>query len=195
MITRDGWLSAENINNVDEILSGYIRGQLMVCLAVAVLTGTALSILGIPYALILGIVAGVLNLVPYIGLAITLGIGLLVGIFSPSPLITCIKIVVVIEAVQILEGAVLSPRIVGEKVGLHPVWVMLSILVFSHFWGFVGLLVAVPFAAVIKLFISMLIDKYWKPPESLPAAAAPDGNGRIDSPKELLDAPDPPLAS
>jgi len=190
LVTRDGWLSLENIGRIDNILSGYIRGQLMVCLVVAVLTGTALSVLGIPYALILGLVAGVLNLVPYIGLAITLVLGLLVGIFSPSPLITCIKIVVVIEAVQILEGAVLSPRIVGEKVGLHPVWVMLSILIFSHFWGFVGLLIAVPFAAIIKLFVTMLIDKYMIPSDPMPAAAPGGRESGPDVTPETQAAPD-----
>jgi predicted PurR-regulated permease PerM len=191
LVTRNGWLSADNIGRIDNILSGYIRGQLTVCLVVAVLTSTALSVLGIPYALMLGIVAGVLNLVPYIGLAITLVLGLLVGIFSPSPLITCIKIVVVIEAVQILEGAVLSPRIVGERVGLHPVWVMLSILVFSHFWGFVGLLIAVPFAAIIKLIITMLIDKYMMPPEP-PAAGSGVSSGEPDGMTGEQAAPDDP---
>jgi predicted PurR-regulated permease PerM len=163
-VSRDGWLSESNLGKVDHVLSGYIRGQLIVCLTVGVVTSIALSVLGIRYALILGIVAGVFNLVPYIGLAITLVLGLLVGIFSPSPLITCIKIVVVIEAVQIIEGAVLSPRIVGERVGLHPALVMFAILVFSHFWGFVGLLIAVPLAAIIKIFASAVNDRYFHRP-------------------------------
>jgi predicted PurR-regulated permease PerM len=66
--------------------------------------------------------------------------------------------VAVIETVQILESTVLSPRIVGERVGLHPVWVMFAVLVFAHFWGFIGLLIAIPFAAIIKIFILFLID-------------------------------------
>ncbi len=164
LVREEGWLSRKNVKKIDDVLSGYIRGQLMVCLVVAVLTGVALSVLGIRYALILGIIAGVLNLVPFIGLAITLLLGLLVGIFSPSPLMTCIKIVVVIEAVQIIESAVLSPRIVGERVGLHPVWVMFAVLVFAHFWGFVGLLIAIPFAAIMKIFISVLINSYRRRP-------------------------------
>lgn len=180
-VSRDGWLSEANLTKIDDVLSGYIRGQLIVCLVVGAVTSVALSVLGIRYALILGIVAGVLNLVPYIGLAITLVLGLLVGIFSPSPLLTCIKIVVVIEAVQIIEGAVLSPRIVGERVGLHPALVMFAILIFSHFWGIVGLLVAVPFAAIIKVFASAGYNRYCKQP--LPVVSEPvdeiEGNDTV----------------
>jgi predicted PurR-regulated permease PerM len=64
--------------------------------------------------------------------------------------------------VQILEGSVLSPRIVGDRVGLHPAWVMFAILIFAHFWGFIGLLVAVPLAATIKIFASVWISAYRK---------------------------------
>lgn len=106
--------------------------------------------------------AGILNLIPYIGLAITLVFGLLVGVFSPSPLLTCLKIVAVIETVQILEGSLLSPRIVGERVGLHPAWVMFAILIFAQFWGFIGLLVAVPLAATIRIFVSAWLSAYRK---------------------------------
>jgi predicted PurR-regulated permease PerM len=182
-VSRDGWLSEASLEKVDSVLSGYIRGQLIVCLVVGVVTGVALSVLGIRYALILGIVAGVLNLVPYIGLAITLVLGLLVGVFSPSPWITCIKIVVVIEAVQIIEGAVLSPRIVGERVGLHPVLVMFAILIFSHFWGFVGLLVAVPLAAIIKVFASAGYNRYFK----VPPPVVPDAIDEIEGNDAELD--------
>ncbi|NIM19684.1 MAG: AI-2E family transporter [Candidatus Latescibacteria bacterium] len=163
LITSDqGWLSEKNIEKIDGVLSGYIRGQLIVCFIVAVLTSTGLTVFGVKYALILGIIAGVLNLVPYIGLLITLILGLIVGIFSESPLFTCIKIVIIIEAVQIIESAVLSPRIVGERVGLHPAWVIFAILVFAHFWGFIGLLIAVPLAATIRIFASAWLQDYRK---------------------------------
>ena len=157
-----GWVFEKYIKKIDNVLSGYFRGQLIVCSIVAVLTSLGLFAFGIKYSLLLGIMAGVLNLIPYIGLAITLVFGLLVGIFSPSPLLTCIKIVAVIETVQILEGSLLSPRIVGERVGLHPAWVMFSILIFAHFWGFIGLIIAVPLAATIKIFASVWLHAYRK---------------------------------
>ena len=141
-------------NQIDKILTGFFRGQLLVCLIVATLTTILLAIFGAPYALVIGLMAGVLNIIPYIGLAITLIVGILIGLFSPDPLINIIKIVVIIETVQILEGSFLSPKIVGDRVGLHPAWVMFFILVFSKIWGAVGLLVAVPLGATAKVLLS-----------------------------------------
>lgn len=138
---------------VDRVLSGFLRGQLTVCLIVGVLTTTGLMLFDIKYALILGITAGVLNIVPYVGLIVSLGLALLIGLFSPAPLITCLKILAVFGVVQSLESSVISPKIVGDSVGLHPVWVVFAILVFARFLGFVGLLVAVPLAAVTKVFL------------------------------------------
>lgn len=143
----------EVVHRVDRVLAGFFRGELLVCLIVGLLTAILLSIFRIPYALLLGVLAGLLNLVPYVGLAITMLVGVLVGLFSPHPIITTIKIVVLIEGVQILEGSFLSPKIVGDKVGLHPAWVMFAILTFSKLWGLLGLVIAVPTAAVIAALI------------------------------------------
>lgn len=145
--------AAEMVHSIDRVLVGFFRGELLVCLIVGTLTAILLSIFRIPYALLLGVLAGVLNLVPYVGLAITMLVGVLVGLFSPNPLVTTIKIVVLIESVQILEGSFLSPKIVGDKVGLHPAWVMFAILTFSKLWGFLGLVIAVPTAGVIATML------------------------------------------
>jgi len=138
---------------MDRILSGFIRGQLIVCVIVGVLTGVGLFLVGVRYSLALGILAGALNIVPYVGITITLIVAVLIGLFSASPWIAALKAVLVIEAVQVVEGAVLSPRIVGDRVGLHPVWVILAVLLFSKFMGVVGLLIAVPVTAVAKELI------------------------------------------
>jgi len=137
--------------SIDRIMGGFFRGQLIVCSIVGVLTTFLLFLFDVPYALILGLLAGILNIIPYIGLAITLFIGILIGLLSPNPMVTVLKIVIIIEAVQIMEGNLLSPRIVGDRVGLHPVWVIFVVLVFAHFWGIPGLLVAVPTSAIIKI--------------------------------------------
>ena len=151
---------ARSLIQVDRVISGFFRGQLIVCLIVATMTSLGLWIMGIRYSLLLGLMAGALNIIPYIGLLITLLFGLIVGLFSPSPFLTCIKIVAVIEIVQVLEGSLLSPKIVGDRVGLHPVWVIFAILIFSHFFGLVGLFVAVPTAAVVRIFISDRLNLY-----------------------------------
>ena len=140
-------------DKIDEIISGFFRGQLTVCLIVAILTGLGLAVFNVKYALIIGITAGVLNIIPYVGLFITLVFSILITLFSPDPVLSVIKVVVIIEIVQILEGSFLSPKIVGDRVGLHPAWVMFSILILSHLFGFLGLLLAVPIAATIKIFV------------------------------------------
>jgi predicted PurR-regulated permease PerM len=146
--------------SMDRIMGGFFRGQMIVCTIVAVLTTFLLFVFGVRYALILGLLAGILNIIPYIGLAVTLVIGILIGLLSPNPLVAVLKIVIIIEAIQILEGNILSPRIVGDRVGLHPVWVIFVVLVFAHFWGILGLLIAVPTSAILKLFISDWLDHY-----------------------------------
>ncbi len=142
-------------HRVDDILSGFVRGQLTVCVLVGALTAGALLLLGIRYWLALGILAGALNIVPYVGLAVTLLVAVLVGLFSPNPGWTVLKIVLAIEAVQVLESTVLTPRIVGNRVGLHPAWVILAVLVFANYLGVLGLFLAVPITAVTK---ELLLD-------------------------------------
>ena len=148
------------VGQIDTIISGFFRGQLIVCTVVAILTIAGLFALGVEYALVLGLMAGILNIVPYIGLAITLAFGIIVGAFSPAPLMSIIKIIAVIEVVQLIESNLLSPRIVGDRVGLHPVWVIFSILIFSHFLGFVGLIIAVPLTATLKIFVNVGLNSY-----------------------------------
>ncbi len=143
----------EYVHAVDRVLAGFFRGELLVCLLVGTLTALLLTIFGIPYALLLGVLAGILNLVPYVGLAITMAVGVIVGMLSPHPVLTTVKIVVLIESVQILEGSFLSPKIVGDRVGLHPAWVMFAILAFSKLWGLLGLVIAVPTAAVVAALL------------------------------------------
>ncbi len=139
---------------VDALLGRYLRGAL----AVAVINGTLASFLlwifGIDYPLVLGIIAGILNLIPYFGLVISLVLAILVAMFSGEPsLLKVVYVLITFAVLQILEVAVLQPRIVGRQVGLHPVLMILSLLVFSFFLGFVGLLIAVPTTAVVVMFV------------------------------------------
>ncbi|MBS3818838.1 AI-2E family transporter, partial [bacterium] len=178
------WLNEVLYENADEkhkgyflqlisIINGFFRGQLIVCLIVWIFTSAGLLILGVKQALILGIIAGVLNIIPHFGIAITLAVGVAIGLLSHNPLVTTLKIVAVIETIQILDGTFLSPRIVGGRVGLHPVWVILSILIFSYFWGFLGFILAVPVAASLRVFISALLDQYKRKKSVGPAPYKP----------------------
>jgi predicted PurR-regulated permease PerM len=165
---ESSWVVRDYLERINAIISGFFRGQFIVCLLVGALTTMALLAFRAPYAIILGLMAGALNIVPYVGLAITLFVGLLVGLTGPDPIITCLKIIAAIEGVRILEGSFIAPRIVGDRVGLHPVWVIFSILIFAHQLGVLGLVIAVPLAATIKIFISIGIRSYrrkiWRRP-------------------------------
>ena len=137
----------------NRILGGYIRGQLIVCTIVGVLTGLGLAVFGIPFAILLGVMTGLLNVIPYIGLYVSLGLALLTSLFTAQPLVAALKIAGVFLVVQLLEGYVIAPKIVGERVGLHPLAVIFSVLVFSRFLGFWGLIIGVPTAALIKFLL------------------------------------------
>ena len=144
----------------DKLLSSYLRGQVIEAAIVGVLTWLGFWILGFPYALLLGVVAGVFNLIPYMGLVVTAIPGVVIAAFSPNPLLAFGKLALVFGVVQILDGSVLGPKIVGESVGLHPVWVILALAVCGFFFGFVGLLIAVPLAVLVKLLLLHALERY-----------------------------------
>ncbi|MCK5148830.1 AI-2E family transporter [bacterium] len=141
----------------NRILGGYIRGQLIVATFIGLFTGLGLAFFRIPFALLLGFLAGLLNFIPYIGLYVSLGLAILATLFPAAPPWALVKVLGVFVAAQGMEAYVLSPKIVGERVGLHPVAVIFSILIFSRFLGFWGLIAGVPTAALIKF----LLDE-WK---------------------------------
>jgi predicted PurR-regulated permease PerM len=134
----------------NRILGGYIRGKLITCVFVGIFTWLGLFIFSIPYSIMIGLETGILNFVPFVGFYISLGIALIPPLFMPHPLHAAIQVLIVFAVVQSIEGYVITPKIIGERVGLHPVAVIFSILIFSHFLGFWGLLFAVPAAALLK---------------------------------------------
>lgn len=148
------------LSSYDELLGEYLRGQLLVAAFVGLATGLGFWIAGFPNAVLLGVVAGVFNVVPYLGMVVSLIPALLIAFLLPPLWISLLKLVAVYAAVNGLEAYVLSPRIIGSRVGLHPVWVMLAILAFGSFFGFVGLLIAIPLAVLIKLLIGRTVARY-----------------------------------
>ncbi|HEU0302170.1 MAG TPA: AI-2E family transporter [Longimicrobium sp.] len=144
----------------DRLLARYLRGQVLAAAIVGVLTWLGFLIAGFPYALLLGVVAGVFNVIPYMGLVASLIPALVIALFSASPGIALLKIVAVFVVVQMLDSSVIGPRVVGEAVGLHPVWVLLALAIAGYFFGFVGLLIAVPLAVLVKLLLRYALDHY-----------------------------------
>lgn len=148
----------------DRLLGLYMRGQLTAAAVVGVLTGVGFWLLGFPYALLLGVTAGVFNVVPYLGLIVSLVPALIIAVFSGSFLMSLLKIAIVFGVVQLLDGSVIGPRIVGDSVGLHPVWVILSLSVAGFFFGFVGLLLAIPLAVLVKMLLTAAVERYQRSP-------------------------------
>lgn len=144
----------------DHLLSRYLRGQLMTAAAVGTLTWTGFVIVGFPNAALIGLTAGVFNLVPYLGVIAGVIPAVVTAVFSGAILVSLAKIAIVFGVVQMLEGMVLSPYFVGESVGLHPVWVILAMSVFGFFFGFTGILLAVPLAVLVKLLLREGLERY-----------------------------------
>jgi predicted PurR-regulated permease PerM len=144
----------------DRLLSRYLRGQVLDAAIVGLLIGFGFWLLNFPYALLIGVIAAVFNVVPYLGVIVSFIPALLIALFSGEILWSLGKVVLVIGTVQALDGAVIGPRIVGESVGLHPVWVILALAVAGYFWGFVGLLLAIPLSVLVKMLVLRALSRY-----------------------------------
>jgi predicted PurR-regulated permease PerM len=135
---------------VDDVLGSYLRGAVVVAIIQGTLSAFMLWVIGVNYALILGIMTGILNFIPYIGLLTSLVVSSIVACFSGEPVVAKVILVVILYLSQkVLEATILAPKIIGTKVGVHPVLLILCLLVFGHFLGFVGLLIAVPTTALL----------------------------------------------
>ena len=152
----------ELASEYDRLVSQYLRGQITVAILLGVITALGLLVLGFPYAILLGVVVAVFNVVPYLGLVLSLVPAIFIALVSGNVLISLLKVAVVYGVAQGLEGAVISPRIVGESVGLHPVWVVLALSLGGFFFGFVGLLLGVPLAVGVKLLVVQGVERYRK---------------------------------
>jgi predicted PurR-regulated permease PerM len=144
----------------DQLVSSYMRGQLTVAAVIGLLTGVGFTLLNFPYAASLGLVAGVFSIVPYLGVIITLIPAIFIALVSGNVVLSLVKVAVLFGVVQLLDQSVISPRIVGDSVGIHPVWVVLAMTMGGYFFGVVGLLVAVPAAAIIKMLVGRGIERY-----------------------------------
>tara|TARA_R110002095_G_scaffold213999_1_gene205374 strand:+ start:434 stop:1534 length:1101 start_codon:yes stop_codon:yes gene_type:complete len=146
---------------IDAVLAAFVRGQISVCLVLGAFYAVALMLAGLDFGLIVGVIAGAITFIPYVGALVggALAIGLALFQFWGNPV--AIGIVAGIFVVgQFLEGNVITPRLVGNSVGLHPVWLLFALSAFGAGFGFVGMLVAVPVAASIGVLARFGMDRY-----------------------------------
>jgi predicted PurR-regulated permease PerM len=150
---------------IDAAIGGFLRGQFGVCLVLGCYYAIGLMLVGLDFALLIGLIAGVITFVPYIGSMTGLMIAVSVAIAQFWPDWKRITLVVAIFLVgQFIEGNVVSPKFVGERVGLHPVWLIFAMFAFGYLFGFVGLLVAVPLGAAIAVLLRFGLRQYFASP-------------------------------
>lgn len=188
----DSWLPRDHaeairaiFSDVDAAMAGFIRGQGTVCLLLGLFYALALSLAGLKFGLVIGLGAGLLSFIPYVGALVGGVVAIGVGLVQFWPDFTSILIVVGIFAVgQFIEGNFLSPKLVGSSIGLHPVWLMFALFAFGYVFGFVGLLLAVPLAAAAGVLVRFALNKYLASklyrgvPSELPAPAKPSVRNR-----------------
>src|SRR3954469_1087855 len=181
----DGWLPRRHRDTVrmlareiDRAIAGFIRGQAAICLILGTFYAVGLSLIGLNFGALIGMSAGLLSFIPYVGSLTGLVLSLAVAIVQFWPDWTWIAATLGIFVTgQFVEGNILSPKLVGASVGLHPVWLMFALFAFGALFGFVGLLLAVPLAAVAGVLGRFALKKYLE--------SAPYHGGRAKLPPEL----------
>jgi predicted PurR-regulated permease PerM len=152
-------------HDVNDAVSAFIRGQGTVCLILAIYYSIALGLAGLRYGLLIGLVTGLMSFVPFVGWALGFITATTVAVVQFWPELGPILVVVAIFAgAQALDAGFLSPKIVGSKIGLHPVWLIFALFVFSYLFGFVGVLLAVPIAAAIGVLVRFALKLYLASP-------------------------------
>jgi predicted PurR-regulated permease PerM len=173
MVDRvDSWIPVRQRDTVrqlareiDAAIGGFLRGQFGVCLFLGCYYAVGLMLAGLEFGLLIGLIAGVITFVPYIGSMTGLMIAASVAIAQFWPDWKRITLVIAIFLVgQFIEGNIVSPKFVGERVGLHPVWLIFAMFAFGYLFGFVGLLIAVPLGAAIAVLLRFGLRQYFASP-------------------------------
>ncbi|WP_425062561.1 AI-2E family transporter [Pyruvatibacter mobilis] len=166
----DSWLPRDHADTIrglaremNEMLSGFVRGQVTVCLVLGTFYATGLSLVGLEFGLVVGVIAGIVSFIPYLGAAtgLVLSVGLALVQFWPDPVMIG-AVALVFWIGQAIEGNILTPWLVGSRVKLHPVWVIFALFAFGTMFGFVGVLLALPLAAVIGVLARFGVSEYLK---------------------------------
>ena len=148
------------VQEADAVLGEYLRGQLVVMLILAVYYVVGLSLFGLSVAWPIGIFTGLAVFVPYVGFGVGLLLAAMSGFLEMAPMQVAVMLVVVFGVGQLLESFVLTPRLVGERIGLHPLVVIFALLAFGQLLGFVGVLIALPASAVLLVALRRLRERY-----------------------------------
>lgn len=150
----------ETLKDIDKIIAGFIRGQLSVCLILGIFYSIGLKFVGLELGLLVGFISGIISFIPYVGSITGFVIGCILAFAQYGDLTHVFYVIGVFMVGQFIEGNFLTPKLVGESVGLHPVWVMFALLAGGVLLGFLGLMLAVPLAAIIGVLVRQTIKRY-----------------------------------
>jgi len=183
----DSWLPRahadtirEQFRKIDETLAGFVRGQVTVCLLLGLFYGLGLTLVGLESGFIVGFATGLVSFVPYFGMLIGFAVGIVIAVVQFGDAVSIGMVAAVFLVGQFIEGNFVTPNLVGERIGLHPVWVIFALLAGGALFGFVGVLLAVPTAAVIGVLLRFSIDEYLHSPLYLHDAPDDSGSGGED---------------
>jgi predicted PurR-regulated permease PerM len=168
----DSWIPRDHVETVRAIATdintataGFLRGQGTLCLILGVMYAIGLTIAGLNFGLLIGLFAGLISFIPYVGslVGLVLAVGVALVQFWPDWIMVA-AVAGIFFLGQFVEGNILQPKLVGESVGLHPVWLMFALLAFGSLFGFVGLLIAVPAAAAVAVLVRFVLGRYLQSP-------------------------------
>ena len=146
----------------DDVLSGFLRGQILVMAALATIYSVGLGLIGLKFAVAIGVVSGLVSFVPYLGFVFGITLAGLTVALEPNPLWQLVGVIVTFTLAQFIEGSVLTPKLVGDRIGLHPVIIIFAVAAGGQLFGFFGVLLALPAAAVLSVLVRFAFHRYLK---------------------------------
>ena len=152
----------ELARDTDEVLGAFLRGQVLVMFALAIIYSLGLTLVGLKFAIAIGVVAGLVSFVPYLGFVFGIGLASLTVALDPNPFWQLVGVFATFTIAQMIEGSFLTPKLVGDRIGLHPVMVIFAIAAGGQLFGFFGILLALPAAAVLSVIIRFAYHRYLK---------------------------------
>jgi predicted PurR-regulated permease PerM len=171
--TMDGWLPRDHrdtirqlLREIDNSIAGFLRGQVSVCVILGAFYGIGLAVIGLKGGLLVGLLAGLISFIPYVGsiTGFVASMGLAVVQFGPTDFVMLGLTAGIFIIGQAIEGNFLTPKLVGDRIGLHPVWVIFALLAGGALFGFVGVMLAVPVAAAVGVLARFGLSQYLASP-------------------------------
>ena len=148
--------------DTDEVLGAFLRGQILVMLALSIIYSVGLGLVGLKFAIAIGVVSGLVSFVPYLGFVFGITLASLTVVLEPEPLWRLVGVVATFSIAQMLEGSFLTPKLVGDRIGLHPVLIIFAVAAGGQLFGFFGILLALPAAAILSVLVRFAYDRYLK---------------------------------